>query len=136
MLYTEFMPFDTSHLTDAQKEILMKNGTEAPFTGEYVDNHDEGMYECAWCRTPLFSSSTKFDSGSGWPSFWEAVDPTKVKLVDDNSLGMHRIEVRCASCGGHLGHVFEDGPKEQGGKRFCINSCALSFSQNKSGKQT
>lgn len=121
------MAFDTSHLSDKQKHILMEGGTEAPFTGEYVDNHEEGMYECAWCHTPLFFSGTKFESGSGWPSFWEAVDPTKVQLLNDDSLGMHRIEVRCATCGGHLGHVFEDGPSDKSGKRFCINSCALDF---------
>lgn len=121
------MTFDTSHLSDKQKHILMEGGTEAPFTGEYVDNHEEGIYECAWCHTPLFSSDTKFESGSGWPSFWEAVDPEKVQLLDDDSLGMHRIEVRCATCSGHLGHVFEDGPADKTGKRFCINSCTLNF---------
>lgn len=119
--------FDTSHLSEEQKKILIKKGTEAPFTGEYVNNHEDGMYHCAWCDAPLFSSDTKFDSGSGWPSFWESVDPNKVTLKDDNSLGMHRVEVECSNCHGHLGHLFEDGPRDQTGLRFCINSCALQF---------
>lgn len=113
-------------LTPDQFRVLRQNGTEPAFSGKYWDHHDDGTYTCAGCQTPLFSSATKFESGSGWPSFYESLDKDKVKLVDDNSLGMHRIEVQCKTCGGHLGHVFEDGPKPTG-QRFCINSAALEF---------
>ncbi len=119
--------FDTTHLSDEQKNILIKRGTEAPFTGEYVNNHEAGMYHCAWCDAALFASDTKFESGSGWPSFWESVDPSKVTLIDDESLDMHRVEVRCSTCDGHLGHLFEDGPTDKTGQRYCIRSCALQF---------
>ncbi len=103
----------------------MKKGTEASFTGKYVDNHESGMYQCAACGQQLFSSDTKFESGSGWPSFTDPVNMEHVELKDDSAYGMKRTEVICKRCGGHLGHVFDDGPQEKGGKRFCINSCAL-----------
>lgn len=114
-------------LTPEQYHIMREQGTEAPFTGKYVDNHESGMYECAACGHPLFSSDTKFESGSGWPSFDQPVNKEHVELVEDNSHFMRRIEVKCKNCGAHLGHVFPDGPKETTGERYCINSCALKF---------
>jgi len=117
-----------SKLTPEQYHILVEKGTEAPFSGELLNNKKDGMYACAACGTELFSSDTKYESGSGWPSFWSAVDDSKVKLVPDDSHGMHRTEVQCANCGGHLGHLFEDGPNPTG-QRYCINSCALDFKE-------
>jgi peptide-methionine (R)-S-oxide reductase len=111
-------------LTPGQYEVLRRKGTERPFTGRYVYEKRDGTYRCAACGAPVFSSETKFDSGTGWPSFTEPADRANVELHDDNSYGMHRIEVTCAACGGHLGHVFDDGPGETG-ERFCINSASL-----------
>ncbi len=112
-------------LTDEEYEILRERGTEARFTGEHVDRTDDGVYKCAGCGTVLFDSETKYDSGCGWPSFYAANDE-RIEQRDDDRHGMHRIEVVCAECGGHLGHVFDDGPAPTG-KRFCINSVALDF---------
>lgn len=117
-------------LTPEQYHVLREKGTEQPFTGELLNNKENGMYVCAACGTPLFSSETKFDSGSGWPSFWDAVDESKINLVPDHSLGMERTEVQCANCGGHLGHLFNDGPTPTG-QRYCINSVSLDFKEGK-----
>ncbi len=114
-------------LTPEQYRIMREKGTEAPFTGQYVDNHESGMYECAACGHPLFSSDTKFESGSGWPSFDQPVNRENVELHEDGSFFMKRTEVTCKNCGAHLGHVFPDGPKETTGERYCINSCSLNF---------
>ena len=114
-------------LTPLQYKVTQKAGTERAFTGEYWDTKDPGTYRCIVCDVPLFSSETKYDSGSGWPSFWEALDPNAVELHEDRTFGMVRTEVTCASCGAHLGHVFPDGPKDRGGLRYCINSASLRF---------
>jgi peptide-methionine (R)-S-oxide reductase len=115
-----------AELTPEQYEILRMKGTERAFTGEYVDNKDDGTYTCAACGAELFSSDTKFDSGTGWPSFTDPMNTENVELHDDRSHGMVRTEVTCKRCGGHLGHVFPDGPGP-GGQRYCINSCSLDF---------
>jgi peptide-methionine (R)-S-oxide reductase len=111
-------------LTPLQYEVTQHAGTERAFTGEYWDTKDPGTYHCVVCGTPLFRSEVKYDSGSGWPSFWEAIDPAKVELLEDRSHFMTRTEVRCATCGAHLGHVFPDGPQPTG-DRYCMNSASL-----------
>lgn len=105
--------------------IKKDNYTEPPFTGKYWNVHEKGIYKCAVCGNELFSSDTKFDSGTGWPSFTEPANRENVELVPDNSHGMVRTEVKCKKCGAHLGHIFDDGPAEKGGKRYCINSVCL-----------
>lgn len=113
-----------AELTPEEYRILRKKGTERAFTGEYWDSSRDGVFRCRGCGTPLFSSETKYDSGTGWPSFWAPIDPEHVREEADRSLFMRRTEVLCARCGGHLGHLFPDGP-EPTGRRYCINSASL-----------
>jgi peptide-methionine (R)-S-oxide reductase len=115
-----------SRLTPIQFAVTQEAATERPFTGAYWDNHADGVYRCIVCHAPLFDAGQKFESGTGWPSFYDVVENGRVTTVTDRSLGVERIEVRCASCGAHLGHLFPDGPRPTG-LRYCINSAALDF---------
>ncbi len=113
-------------LTPEQFHVMFEKGTERAFTGALVNNHADGIYRCGACNAPLFSSDTKFESGSGWPSFWTPVSVDAVEAHEDRTHGMKRVEVTCANCGAHLGHVFPDGPRPTG-ERYCINSASLQF---------
>ena len=126
-------PNDTelrAKLSPEQYHVTQEKGTERAFTGAYWDNHDKGMYRCVVCGEPLFSSADKFESGTGWPSFTRPNESASVETESDNSLFMRRTEVHCKKCGAHLGHVFDDGPRDKGGLRYCINSCSLNFEKS------
>ena len=120
-------------LSEQLYHVARQKGTEAPFSGEYVTHHEDGTYHCMACGQMLFDSGTKFDSGTGWPSFTAPANLKNVELTDDNTLGMQRTEVTCANCGAHLGHVFSDGPVDRGGQRYCINSISLDFKPSEKG---
>ena len=115
-------------LTPEQFHVMRQKGTERPFTSPFNDNHKDGVYHCAACDAPLFTSEKKFESGSGWPSFWNPVTPEAIEAIEDTSHGMRRVEVTCANCGAHLGHVFPDGPRPTG-QRYCINGASLGFAE-------
>ena len=117
-------------LTEEQHYVTRQKGTERPFTGKYHNHKEEGVYKCVGCGKELFKSHTKFDSGTGWPSFYEPADMENVTTEADRSLGMMRTEVLCSNCDAHLGHVFPDGPSDKTGLRYCINSCALEFEKD------
>jgi peptide-methionine (R)-S-oxide reductase len=119
-------------LSPEQYAVLRQQATERPFTGEYVNTKTPGVYRCAACGNDLFSSDTKFESGSGWPSFYDVVEQGKVELKEDMSHGMRRVEVVCAQCDSHLGHMFDDGPRDTTGLRYCINSLALNLDSDES----
>ena len=119
------------NLSEDKKDVLFNKATEAPFSGALLHNEEDGDYTCANCGTILFGAETKFDSGSGWPSFYDVKNTKSVKLVEDISHGMQRIEISCANCGGHLGHVFNDAYDQPTGMRFCINSLSLDFKKHK-----
>ena len=116
-------------LTEEEYKVTRQCGTEPPFSGKYYNHKEDGVYRCVCCDATLFSSSTKYDSGSGWPSFYDAVNKDAIKEIEDNSLGMKRVEIKCAKCDAHLGHVFPDGPNPTG-MRYCVNSLSLDFDKD------
>jgi peptide-methionine (R)-S-oxide reductase len=123
-----------AELTPEQYYVIRQKGTDRPYTGKYDQFWDAGTYECAACGNELFTSDTKFDAGCGWPSFYEALDKTKITEKKDISHGMVRTEIMCARCGGHLGHVFDDGPRDKTGLRYCVNSTSIRFNSKDSVK--
>ncbi|WP_213993627.1 peptide-methionine (R)-S-oxide reductase MsrB [Sodalis sp. dw_96] len=124
----------TDPLTEMQRYVTQQRGTEPPYSGKLLENKRTGQYHCLVCNAPLFYSESKYDSGCGWPSFYEPVSDTAVRYLDDDSHGMHRVEIRCGNCDAHLGHVFPDGPQPTGA-RFCINSASLRFKDKDSGEE-
>jgi peptide-methionine (R)-S-oxide reductase len=135
LLYNNCMPRqENPKLTEEQKQILFDRATEPPFSGDLLENDKPGEYACANCGRVLFSSETKFDNGSGWPSFYNVNDTDAVRLVQDNSHGMKRVEVTCANCGAHMGHVFNDAADQPTGMQFCINSLSLDFTEEDTEK--
>ncbi|PVZ84999.1 peptide-methionine (R)-S-oxide reductase [Serratia sp. S1B] len=124
-----------TELNDIQHYVTQQQGTEAPYSGKLLHNQREGMYHCLCCHAPLFYSDSKYDPGCGWPSFYQPVSADAIRYLDDNSHNMQRIEIRCANCDAHLGHVFPDGPQPTG-ERYCVNSASLSFTDDQSGEQT
>ncbi|MDU7768888.1 MAG: peptide-methionine (R)-S-oxide reductase MsrB [Serratia marcescens] len=124
-----------TELNEIQRYVTQQRGTEAPFSGKLLHNKREGVYHCLCCNQPLFYSETKYDSGCGWPSFYEPVSADAIRYLDDNSHNMHRVEIRCGHCDAHLGHVFPDGPQPTG-DRYCVNSTSLSFTDGENGDQT
>lgn len=123
--------FATDKLTKEEYNVCFLKGTEPPGSGKYLHNKESGIYLCLVCGQELFKSTTKYDSGTGWPSFWDVSGSNVVKRVTDNSLGMTRTEVLCSKCGSHLGHIFNDGPKDKTGLRYCVNSLSLKFVNSK-----
>ncbi|VEB98471.1 Peptide methionine sulfoxide reductase MsrB [Cedecea lapagei] len=122
------------NLSEMQYYVTQKHGTEPPYSGRLLHNKRDGIYHCLVCDAPLFLSESKYDSGCGWPSFYEPVGPDAIRYLTDNSHGMERIEIRCGSCDAHLGHVFPDGPQPTG-ERYCVNSASLSFTDGQNGEQ-
>ncbi|CCG87428.1 peptide-methionine (R)-S-oxide reductase MsrB [Erwinia piriflorinigrans] len=118
-----------STLTEMQRYVTQEHGTEPPYSGKLLHNKNDGIYHCLICRVPLFLSESKYDSGCGWPSFYQPFSPEAIRYIEDDSHGMQRIEIRCGSCDAHLGHVFPDGPQPTG-ERFCVNSASLSFTDD------
>ncbi len=124
----------TDSLTEMQQYVTQQRGTEPPYSGKLLENKRTGQYHCLVCNAPLFYSASKYDSGCGWPSFYEPVSDTAIRYLDDDSHGMHRVEIRCGACDAHLGHVFPDGPQPTGA-RFCVNSASLRFKDQDNGEE-